>query len=287
MKQVSNVILSNDDGPNSPLFRPFLRAILGIHNLRPVFAIPDSERSWISQALSLRKNICGTQSDIEGVSGYLLDSTPAECASIAIEHLFKEQADFFLSGINLGTNAGMAFYHNSGTLGAARQASLYGVCSVALSVYLPSEIFESWKKQDQQKLGELESDWNRIANCAAKVFDTLKSFEQIQKSDLLSINFPWDCSDDSHCRITRLARVGYSRLFRETQKDVFTLSPDINCLTEEMPIKNPTLDQLSKIPSDIQTIKDNQISITPINLDSPVADWNSWLALEEQLAKRR
>ena len=67
---------------------------------------------------------------LEGIEAFRVNGTPADCVAIGT-HNWGE-VDVVLSGINLGPNLGNATWH-SGTLAAAKQATLLGLRGIALS----------------------------------------------------------------------------------------------------------------------------------------------------------
>ena len=64
---------------------------------------------------------------------YAISGTPADCARIALSHLFPE-ATWVISGINAGGNMGVDVYI-SGTVAAVREAVLLGRRGIAISQY--------------------------------------------------------------------------------------------------------------------------------------------------------
>src|SRR5262249_47650427 len=66
----------------------------------------------------------------EGIEAFRVNGTPADC--VALGSFLWEDVDLVLSGVNLGPNLGNATWH-SGTLAAAKQATLLGVRGIAMS----------------------------------------------------------------------------------------------------------------------------------------------------------
>lgn len=66
--------------------------------------------------------------------GFSIDGTPADCIKLGIDYLKSQgkKPDIVISGINAGANLGVDIYR-SGTFGAAREALLAGIPSIALS----------------------------------------------------------------------------------------------------------------------------------------------------------
>ena len=71
-----------------------------------------------------------SDADLRGIDAYRVNGTPADCVALGIFHW--EDVDVVLSGVNLGSNLGNATWH-SGTLAAAKQATLLGIRGIALS----------------------------------------------------------------------------------------------------------------------------------------------------------
>ena len=59
-----------------------------------------------------------------------MNGTPADCVALGIYNW--KDVDLVLSGINLGVNMGNGIWH-SGTLAAAKQATLFGLRGIAFS----------------------------------------------------------------------------------------------------------------------------------------------------------
>lgn len=134
------LLVTNDDGIDSPFLTPLLAALARVARVR--FAVPSGERSWIGKAMSRHKPVACTEVERVGIRGWALDGTPSDCVNIALEHLMAEQPAAVVSGINIGTNAGLPFITGSGTVGGALEAAFHGLPAVALSQQLSVEDFE-------------------------------------------------------------------------------------------------------------------------------------------------
>ncbi|AYN67564.1 5'/3'-nucleotidase SurE [Euzebyella marina] len=161
------ILVTNDDGIYSP----------GIFSLAQVAAefgevlvmAPDVEQSSMGQAITSGRPITYKKSPIhfEGIEAYRVAGTPADCVALGL-HLF-ESIDLVLSGINIGANLGNSAWH-SGTLSAARQAVLFGVRGIALSV----------------SVGNDEPDFTLLEPFVKKALNEVITEEH----KLLNINFP-------------------------------------------------------------------------------------------------
>lgn len=125
-----NILLSNDDGYMAMGLKA-LDAILSEAGHRISVAAPDSEQSGKSHSFT----ITGRMRAVEYAPGhYHFSGTPVDC--IIYSHrcsLFQEMPDIVISGINHGYNLSTDIIY-SGTCAAARQAALYGMKAIAVSL---------------------------------------------------------------------------------------------------------------------------------------------------------
>lgn len=126
------VLLSNDDGIYAKGLR-VLHRHLSIDNSTVVVA-PDQERSAISHAISLEMPIRSRRVILNnGDKAYAVSGTPADCIKLATIEIMDERPDIMISGINPGANTGILVNY-SGTVAAAREATLYGIPAISVSI---------------------------------------------------------------------------------------------------------------------------------------------------------
>lgn len=178
------ILVTNDDGIYSPGLMCLAKA--AAHYGEVIVMAPDVEQSSMGQAITSGKPITYKKSPIhfEGIEAYRVSGTPADCVALGM-HL-HENIDLVLSGINIGANLGNSAWH-SGTLSAARQAVLFGVRGIALSV----------------SVGDGEPEFESL-----KPFVKAALAETVHEKDqkLLNINFPrnpegeiiWTCQSVRH-----------------------------------------------------------------------------------------
>ncbi|MDT0687420.1 5'/3'-nucleotidase SurE [Autumnicola psychrophila] len=162
------ILVTNDDGIYSPGLSCLARAAAKYGEV--IVMAPDVEQSSMGQAITSGKPITYKKSPIhfEGIEAYRVSGTPADCVALGT-HLF-DNIDLVLSGVNIGANLGNSAWH-SGTLSAARQAVLFGIRGIALSV----------------SVGEEETDFEALEPF---VSDALKEVVYEKERELLNINFP-------------------------------------------------------------------------------------------------
>jgi 5'-nucleotidase len=126
------VLITNDDGIYAQglwaLYRRF-----AVNNAVTVVA-PDRERSAVSHAITLHEPLRASRIYLDGgIPGYAVNGTPADCIKLGVLEILGCKPDVVISGINPGANVGVNVNY-SGTVAAAKEASLYGVSAIAASV---------------------------------------------------------------------------------------------------------------------------------------------------------
>jgi len=137
------ILLTNDDGVSSPGIILLAKALRETGH-RVIVVAPDKNRSGSSHSISFLDEpikIKEIEKDTWTCSG-----TPVDCVIVALKGGIPEinimaqegknmqnAPDLILSGINLGANLGTDLIY-SGTAAAAKQGSLFGIPSIALSL---------------------------------------------------------------------------------------------------------------------------------------------------------
>ena len=140
------VLMTNDDGIEAPGFEHLVKAMNSAGIPLVAFA-PSTNKSACSMQLNLGKPIdlhnrrelikqWGLDETV-GVHLFALDGTPCDTMIVALDgglkHVLPDvEPSLVLSGVNLGPNLSQDSYH-SGTMGAAREAGLYGLPAIASS----------------------------------------------------------------------------------------------------------------------------------------------------------
>jgi 5'-nucleotidase len=123
------ILVSNDDGIHSPGIAALARVASKFGDVRVV--APDVEQSSASHAITHARPLTYRRAAyIPGIEGWRVNGTPADCVALGV-HNWKD-VDIVLSGINQGVNLGNGIWH-SGTLAAAKQATLFGLRGIAIS----------------------------------------------------------------------------------------------------------------------------------------------------------
>ena len=146
--QKTRVLIANDDGIKSGYMLALACALAPIAEVY-VFA-PDEEQSGVSHAFTVRKALSVKKVDVDAsFEAYSMSGTPADCVKFALGHFAAHgltttegagpgqngpgNFDVCFSGVNLGENSGVSSLY-SGTVAGAREAALWGVPGIALSL---------------------------------------------------------------------------------------------------------------------------------------------------------
>jgi 5'-nucleotidase len=127
-----NILLTNDDGIQASGLWALFEALRNEHDV--VVVAPDRERSAVGHGITLHQPLRAIPMTVHnGYSGRAVNGTPADCVKLALAELLENRPDIVISGINPGANVGINLSY-SGTVAAAREASMNGVCALAVSI---------------------------------------------------------------------------------------------------------------------------------------------------------
>lgn len=202
------LLITNDDGVDSPALVPLVRALQAIARVEVV--VPDRERSWIGKAITRHDPVLVKRTDRGGMPITTASGYPADCVQLGIHTLFPEPPMLVVSGINIGYNHGSGYIQSSGTVGAAIEALLASVPAVAFSAGSHSRPWPEWRQWIHGP--EAVEMWRRLAVISADIVGRLLSTEP--PGAVVNVNLPDDADLRTRRKITTVAQVGYERLFR-------------------------------------------------------------------------
>jgi 5'-nucleotidase len=160
------ILIANDDGIYSPGIATLAEVATKFGDVRVV--APDVEQSSAGHAITALRPLSYKRTPIGNFEAYRVNGTPADCVALGVYHW--EKVDVVLSGINLGSNLGNSMWH-SGTLAAAKQATLMGLRGIALSVAVT---------RDEPKLEILKPSLEKV----------LAMLLPDRELNLVNVNFP-------------------------------------------------------------------------------------------------
>tara|TARA_B100001093_G_scaffold516570_1_gene595689 strand:+ start:576 stop:1325 length:750 start_codon:yes stop_codon:yes gene_type:complete len=236
--KLQNVLITNDDGHKAVGLQILKEIAEELAN--NVFIIsPKFNQSAKSKSITIRKEINFEQlSDLV----WVIDGTPTDCVIFALNYLFKEKKpDLILSGINAGSNIGDEVSY-SGTVAAAWEGAIRGINSFALSQCGGDNYSQSYEISRTNGL--------QIINHLINLDSSIPKF--------YNVNFPYEFlskADTKNFHFTHLAsQKKADELIINMEEKSFTIGRMLN-------------HSQSTLSSDLETIKQNKISISPLLLN--------------------
>lgn len=259
-----NLLISNDDG----IFAQGIHALantLAEAGHQVTVVCPDRERSATGHGLTIHQPIRAERVESAfhpAVKAWACSGTPADCVKLALGALVSTPPDFVLSGINHGPNLGTDILY-SGTVSAAMEGLIEGIPALALS------------------LGSYACpDFSQAAQFAQTLLAHLAQ-QALPQPLLLNINVP--AVEAAQLRGVQITRQGIRRYYDLFEKRIDPRGKTYYWLAGEVleevedPIANQgwpeaTVEALREVPTDVQALKEQYISITPLqyNLTSLV-----------------
>ena len=236
-KNIKTILITNDDGFNAAGLK-VLKEIAKLFTYDVYVIAPKFNQSAKSRSITLNHEInFEKKSDYE----WIVDGTPTDCVIFAINYLMKDfKPDLILSGINAGCNIGDEVSY-SGTVAAAWEGALRGINSIALSQFGGNENLYTY---------------DFAKNSAYQIIDNLLN-QNFDIPMFFNVNFPSSLSKavDKNFLYTKLANQKKAdEIILNQNNKSFKIG---QMLTENNYISN----------TDLETIKNNKISITPLSLD--------------------
>jgi 5'-nucleotidase len=125
------ILISNDDGVRAPGLAAVAQILQAIGDV--TFIAPAANQSAKGHSLTIYEPIFREEVTLpNGLKAIGLTATPASTMKVALKNILTTKPDLVVSGINRGYNLGLAAYI-SGTVGAAREAAMFGIPAIAAS----------------------------------------------------------------------------------------------------------------------------------------------------------
>ena len=236
----SRILVSNDDGINAPGLE-VLEAIASELSDEVWVVAPETEQSGAGHSLTLTQPIRLRQLDERK---FAVQGTPTDCVMMAVNHIMKDSLPtLLLSGVNRGANMAEDVTY-SGTIAAAMEGTLAGIPSIALS---------------QAIRPPARARWDTARHYATGVVQALIA-QGWSEQVLMNVNFPaYPVEEVQGVRVTEQGRRDLVGLVVEERTDTrgfpyywFGLSREVGRPGHE---------------TDLKTVRDGWISVTPLHLD--------------------
>jgi 5'-nucleotidase len=119
-----NILLTNDDGIHAPGLEALYKHLIVRHSVSVI--APDREQSAVGHGITLNEPLRAHQISINNsFQGYAVSGTPADCIKMGVLEILDSKP-----GANVGVNI-----NYSGTVAAAKEATLYGILAMAVSIH--------------------------------------------------------------------------------------------------------------------------------------------------------
>ena len=148
------ILLTNDDGIHAPGILAMYQEMIKDHEV--VVVAPETVQSATGHGITLTTPLLTSKVHVAGgITGTAVDGRPADCVKLAVAQLMSGHIDLVISGINSGANTGINVIY-SGTVAAAIEAAFLGLPSVAVSLYLRSNVDPDYKQAAQSARTTIE-----------------------------------------------------------------------------------------------------------------------------------
>ncbi|NHN49574.1 5'/3'-nucleotidase SurE [Halostella sp. JP-L12] len=169
------ILLTNDDGIESPGFRALYDALSAVGNVTAV--APADDQSAVGRAMSNEAAV--TEHEL----GYAVEGTPADCVVAGLQAL-GPYPDIVVSGCNTGANLGAYVLGRSGTVSAAVEAAFFGVPAIAVSLYVPVGDIE-WSDFEPAP-----GDYEEAVRATTHLVENALDADLFETADYLNVNAP-------------------------------------------------------------------------------------------------
>jgi 5'-nucleotidase len=240
------IFLTNDDG----LYAAGLKTLLEVmEEFGKVVMISTMESmSGMSQALTVKTPLrvkLLEENDKHRI--YAINGTPTDSVKLAVNQLLEQKPDFVVSGINHGANASVSVLY-SGTMAAAIEGCLYGICSVGFSLNSFSPT----------------ADFSVCKDPIRRVMENLIG-KQLPSGVCLNVNIPAiESKDVKGIKVCRQSRGNWKEEF-EKRKD--PMGKTYYWLTGSFQNHEP-----EAIDTDEWALANNYVSVVPVTVDM-TAHW--------------
>ncbi|MCK5829584.1 MAG: 5'/3'-nucleotidase SurE [Methylococcales bacterium] len=230
-----HILISNDDGYLATGLCSLVASLK--HHATVSVVAPDKNRSAASNSLTLEMPLRTYQSE----NGFIrVDGTPTDCVHLAITGLLEQEPDMVFAGINHGSNLGDDVLY-SGTVAAATEGRFLGLPAVAISL----------ASHDPKH-------FETAAHVAAYLFKKIIK-NPLPKDTLLNVNVP-------DLPIPEIEGYQSTRLGQRHRAEPVIKSKDPRG-REIYWVGPPGREQDAGPGTDFFAIKNNYVSVTPLQLD--------------------
>jgi 5'-nucleotidase len=237
------ILVTNDDGINAPGLDVCAEIARALSDDVWVVA-PESDQSGVAHSLSLNDPLRMRAVDERR---FAIKGTPTDCVIMGVRHILDGKApDLILSGVNRGQNAAEDVTY-SGTIAGALEAAILGIPAFALS-----QGYSAGNRQNPH--------WDTARTHGPGIIRRVLA-EGIPRDVLVNVNFP-DCAPDEVQGIA---------VTTQGKRDQEWLRIDARHDGRGNPYYWIAFARGPRPPSangtDLQALRENRISVTPLRID--------------------
>lgn len=230
-----NILIVNDDGINSKGLEILARSLAPYGKI--YVSAPMDEQSGKSHSITIAKTLEVKEAPLipGSIKTIMVNGSPADATRAALS-LFGVEFDLVVSGVNNGPNIATDILY-SGTVGAAKEAKIYGVNAIAISAY------------------SLDLDY--LYDETIQILDEVISKKMYEFNGILNINFPnYHFDKPLGVKITKQGKRKYhgELLKKNNYEDLYYQKGSLTKFDEDK-------------DSDVWAFEHGYISITPLSLD--------------------
>ena len=240
------ILITNDDGFDAVGLQALVEALKPIAHVTVV--APAFNKSACAHSMTLTRPMAFKKFDDDCY--FLEDGTPTDCIFLSLHNLFEQKPDLVISGINIGSNMGEDMTY-SGTVAGAMEGVLHGVPSISISQVLDT------RAKEQGDLFDFSLAKKVILDIVTKIFD---GGFPLGKRKLLNINIP-DCEIEE-CNGYAITKAGYRIYGNDSHRNVDPRGNEYYWIG-----LHPLVWEDDEGTSDFEAVKNNKVSITPVQLD--------------------
>lgn len=246
------ILVTNDDGIRSP---GLLAAVRAVHDLGEVLVVaPKHQQTGAGRSMFSFDNVPVQEEHItvggRRVSAFSIEGTPAQAVLYALLEVAPTKPSLAISGINYGENLGTGIT-TSGTVGAALEAAVFGIPSLAVSLETAKEYHRNLSH---------DIDFTTAAFFTRMFAQRLLSIELPPDVDVLKIDVPKGATEQTPWCLTRVSRQRYFHPLKSRGSS----SPESSTIDYEARVNFDALEP----DSDVSALaKDRMVSVSPLTLD--------------------
>ncbi len=251
-----NILITNDDGVNSPGLLAAADAVSGFANVTII--APLSQQTAMGRAQ--RGDPQARLEMVELISGdnkynaYACDASPARVVGHGLKVMPDYTPDLVISGINYGENLGNNIT-SSGTVGAAIEGATKGIPSIAISLETPIDSHYDYRTLD----------WNVAMYFLRHFVQKTLSEGFPAGTDVLKIDVPSSATTSCPWRVTRLSGNAYY--------SSNITNPSLQSRLCDAVTSKGTCAEKEEPDTDVYALAiDQVVSVTPLSLDLTAYD---------------